>query len=214
MSCAEQNFCYFPVHATDSRGTENDIAQNKIHLSCSRSCSSARHGSSRPHRAHACHDSWHARHQRESYRHASQPACISPPPWSHRLRHGERFGLRKARNAVADVGGSGDIAHDGVAISSSAVPRFLGAFITIALFLSAVVPALSQSPPGKAKESRRNCRGRQNCNGKTCGLSARSGCAETELLEAPQFRKGLRRALMAPDHCWARAERRSDHRID
>jgi hypothetical protein len=51
------------LNATDSRGNQNDIAQNKIdHCGCRRS--SARFSSSRPHGAHACAVSCGTRHER------------------------------------------------------------------------------------------------------------------------------------------------------
>ena len=69
MSCAEQNFCYFPLNATDPRGTENDIAQNKFTFAAVAVALLATVAVARTVHTHVT-GVWHARHQRESYRHA------------------------------------------------------------------------------------------------------------------------------------------------
>ena len=162
------------LNATDSRGTKNDIAQNKIsHCGCR--FGSARHGSGCPHGAYACAVTCSTRHERQSHHPARRPARISASTRCDRLRHGERFGLRKARNAVADVNGGGNSAGD---YEKSKIDEFsqchdlVGIFTIAAIFLFGAGPALSQPAPHKTEKSGRDRGSRQNCHGKTRGLSA------------------------------------------
>lgn len=79
-------------NATDSRGNQNDIAQNQIYHCCCR-FGPARISSSRPHCAYAYALSCGTRHKWQSHRPILRPDRISPSSWCDRLRHGERFRL-------------------------------------------------------------------------------------------------------------------------